>query len=103
LGGFTPLSLQTSLDVDLTLGNKSSVFKQPYYDSADSLAGFFVSGAGLSKLDGEEISFSPKLRTEFSSGVSLVYGYDFSTAKQNGANTFGTLAQQFILANQAMC
>lgn len=100
LGGFTPLSLQTSLDVDLTLGNKSSVFKQPYYDSADSLAGFFVSGAGLSKLDGDEISFSPKLRTEFSSGVSLVYGYDFSIAKQNGANTFGTLVQQFILANQ---
>lgn len=100
LGGFTPLSLQTSLDVDLTIGNKSSVFKQPYYDSADSLAGFFVSGAGLSKLDGDEFSFSPKLKTEFSSGVSLVYGYDFSTAKQNGANTFGTLAQQFILANQ---
>jgi iron complex outermembrane receptor protein len=100
LGAFTPLSLQTSLDVDVTLLKKSSVFKQPYYDSADSLAGFFVSGAGLIKLDGDEFSFSPKVRTEFSSGISLVYGYDFSLAKQNGANAFGNLAQQFILANQ---
>ena len=100
LGGFTPVSLQTSLDVEFSLGNKSSVFKQPYYDSADSLAGFFVSGPGMSKLDGDEIGFSPKLRTEFANGTSLVYGYDYSMAQQKGANLFGPLVQQFILNNQ---
>ena len=102
LGGFTPLSRQTTLDVDLTLGNKSSVFKQPYYDSEDSLAGFFVSGAGMSTLDGDEYSFSPKLRTEFTNGVSLVYGTDLSIARQQGAQKFGTLAQEFIVSNQGV-
>ena len=106
LGGFTPLSLQTSLDVDLTFGKKSSVFKQPYYDTPDSFSYYswctcsYVGGAGLNYLDGAEISFSPKFRTEFANGTSLVYGYDFSQATQEGANAFGPLAQQVIVNNQ---
>ena len=102
MGGFAALSTRTSLDVDLNLGQKSSNFKQPYYDTADSVNSTFgfVTGAGASRLDGENLSFSPKFRTEFSNGTSLVYGYDFSKATQNGANTFGPVAQQVILANQ---
>ena len=100
LGGFTPLSPQTTLDIELTLGNKSSVFTQPYYDSEDALAGYFVSGPGLSTLEGDDYSFSPKLRTEFANGVSLVYGVDVSNARQQGAQEYGALAQEFILANQ---
>ena len=100
VGGFTTLSARTTLDMDLTFGKKTSTFNQPYNDTADSLAGFFVSGAGVSKLTGDTVSFSPKFRTEYTNGISLVYGYDFSKSSQNGANTFGPLVQQFILANQ---
>jgi iron complex outermembrane receptor protein len=102
LGGVSALSTQTALDVDLVFGKKTSNFTQPYYDTADSFNTTFgiVTGAGANRLDGEEISFSPKLRTEFSNGVLLVYGYDFSKSTQNGANTHGPLAQQVILANQ---
>jgi len=100
LGGFTPLSPQTTLDIELTLGSKSSVFTQPYYDSEDALAGFFVSGPGQSTLEGDDYSFSPKLRTEFANGVSLVYGADVSNARQEGAQEYGALAQEFILSNQ---
>lgn len=102
LGGFAALSGKTTLDVDLLLSKKSSNFKQPYYDTADSFNTTYgiVTGAGASRLDGGDVSFSPKFRTEFSNGASLVYGYDFSKSNQNGANAFGPLAQQIILANQ---
>ena len=102
LGGFTTLSDQTSLDADLVLGKRSSNFKQPYYDTADSLDSAFgyVTGAGHSRANGTDLSFSPKFRTEFANGTSLVYGYDFSKSNQDGSNSFGPLAQQLILTNQ---
>lgn len=102
LGGFKALSERTTLDADVIFGKKNSNFKQPYYDTADSFNSTwgFLTGAGASRLDGEEVSFSPKFRTEYSNGVTLVYGYDYSNSKQNGANAFGPLAQQFILNNQ---
>jgi iron complex outermembrane receptor protein len=99
LGGLANLSTQTSMDVDVFVGKKTSNFVRPYYDTADSLAGFFASPDAL-KLDGDDVSFSPKFRTEFANGTSLVYGYDFSQSNQNGVNAYGALAQQFILANQ---
>lgn len=102
LGGFAALSTQTSLDVDLVLGRKSSDFKQPYYNTADSVntSWGYVTGAGASHLTGEDVSFSPKFRTEYANGVHLVYGYDFSYSHQDGANEFGPIAQQVILDNQ---
>jgi iron complex outermembrane receptor protein len=99
LGGTANLAAYTTLDVDVFVGKKSSTFTRPYYDTADSLAGFFPSPDSL-KLDGDDVSFSPKFRTEFSGGASLVYGYDFSQSNQKGVNAYGPLAQQFILANQ---
>ena len=100
LGSVTPLSSNTTLDVDLTAGKKSNVFKQPYYDTEDALAADFVSGPGLGTLDGNDWHFSPKLRTQFDNGVSVVYGYDISIADQKGEQIYGDLAQAFILANQ---
>ena len=100
LGSVTPLSSNTTLDVDLTAGKKSNVFKQPYYDTEDALAAYFVSGPGLGTLDGDDYRLSPKLRTEFGNGISMVYGYDLSIARQSGAQSYGDLAQAFILANQ---
>lgn len=102
LGGFAALSERTSLDVDLVLGKKDSAFSQPYYDTPDSFNTTygFLTGAGMSRMTGDEVSFSPKFRTEFSGGASLVYGFDVSKSRQDGANSFGPLAEQFILANQ---
>ncbi len=100
LGGVMPLSSQTTLDVDLTMAKKSNVFRQPYYDTEDALAAGFVSGPGLGTLDGDDYHFSPKMRTEFGNGISMVYGYDMSIASQQGAQSYGDLAQAFILANQ---
>jgi iron complex outermembrane receptor protein len=97
-GGSAFVSNQTTVDVDLSVANKRSVFKKPYYDTADSLLSWAV--ANNTSLDGSELSFSPKVRTEFSNGASVVYGLDFSQSKQDGAGTYGSLAQQFILANQ---
>ena len=102
LGGFKALSERTTLDADVVFGKRNSNFKQLYYDTTDSFntAFGFLTGAGASRLDGEEVSFSPKFRTEYANGATLVYGYDYSKSKQNGANAFGPLAQQFILNNQ---
>jgi iron complex outermembrane recepter protein len=98
-GGLANLSSQTNLDLDVFVGSKTSTFNRPYYDTADSLAGFFPSPDQI-KLDGKDLSVSPKFRSEFLNGASLVYGYDFSQSNQSAVNSYGALAQQFILANQ---
>jgi iron complex outermembrane receptor protein len=104
LGGFKALSALSSLDVDVSFGKKSSDFKQPYYDTSDSFGSYsgvgYLTGSGRSKLDADTLSFSPKLKTSFKQGGSLVAGYDFSQAKQNGAALFSAAAQQVILNNQ---
>jgi iron complex outermembrane receptor protein len=99
LGGSAALSAHTSLDVDLVAATKTSTLVRPYYDTADSLAGFFASTDEI-KLNGRDLSVSPKFRTEYANGASLVYGYDFSQSNQDAVNSYGPLAQQFILANQ---
>lgn len=99
VGGLAYLSSQTDLDVDVVLGKKKSTFKKPYYDTPDSLAGFWAY-SDRNDLDGSELNFSPKLRTEFANGASVVYGFDFSSSNQSGESSYGALAQQFILANQ---
>jgi iron complex outermembrane receptor protein len=104
LGGFKAVSDVSSLDVDLSLTKKSSDFKQPYYDTADSFGTFggvdFVTGPGRSTLDADVVTFSPKFKTIWASGGSVVAGYDFSKATQSGAALFGPAAQQLILNNQ---
>ena len=110
VGGFTALSALSSLDVDVSFGKKSSDFKQPYYDTADSFGSVidyitnlpvgYLTGSGRSKLDADTLSFTPKFKTLFKQGGSLVAGYDFSQAKQNGTSLFSAAAQQVILNNQ---
>ena len=104
LGGFTALGALTSLDVDLALSKKNSDFKQPYYDTADSFVSSapwgYVTGPGRSKLDGEQLSFSPKFKTLLQDGGQLVMGYDYSQSQQNGASYYSSDAQQVILNNQ---
>jgi iron complex outermembrane recepter protein len=101
LGGSGHVTGRTTMDVDFFVGKKKSNFTEPYNDTPDSLAGGWASTDGNS-LDGEEVNFSPKLRTEFSNGGSLVYGLDLSQSRQSGASSYGTLAQQFILNNQGL-
>ena len=100
LGGFTALSALSSLDVDLSFTKKNSDFKQPYYDTADSFGPGYLTGSGRSKLDADQFAFSPKFKTQLQQGGSLVGGYDFSQATQNGASIYGSAAQQLILNNQ---
>jgi iron complex outermembrane receptor protein len=100
LGGTAELAPGTSLEGDVVYSTKSSTYRQPYYDTSDSLAGGFVEGPGTSLLSGSDLSFSPRLRTVFGNGATLVVGYDFSQANQDGANQYGPLAQQFILGDQ---
>ncbi len=102
-GGLANLSAQTSLDVDVFVGKKSSKYIRPYYDTADSLAGDYpYAGNDESKLDGSDVSFSPKFRTEFSTGASLTYGYDFSQSKQDSSANYGPLAQRLIMDLQGV-
>jgi len=104
LGGFTALSDLSSLDVDLSVNKKTSDFKQPYFDTADSFGVFmgagFLTGPGRSDLDGQTITFNPKWKTMFANGGHVVLGWDVSKAEQSGASYFGPAAQQLILANQ---
>ena len=104
VGGFTALSDLSSLDIDLSFTKKSSDFKQPYYDTADSFGSFYgvgyVTGPGRSTLEADGITFSPKFKTLLASGGSVVAGYDFAKASQSGAALFGSAAQQVILDNQ---
>ena len=102
LGANAALSERTFLYVNISASHKNSAFVQPYYDTADSFNTTYgvVTGAGKSTLSGDEYAVSPKLRTEWAGGHSVVYGLDVSQARQSGANSFSTLAQQFILANQ---
>jgi iron complex outermembrane receptor protein len=100
-GGLANVSAQTSLDVDVFVGKKSSHLVRPYYDTPAYWAGAFAFPSVDSiKLDGEELSVSPKFRTEYANGTQLVYGFDLSQSKQNGQGDYGALAQQYILANQ---
>lgn len=104
LGGFTALTDLSSLDVDFSVNKKTSDFKQPYFDTADSFGVFmgagFLTGPGRSDLDGQTIAFNPKWKTLFSNGGHVVVGWDVAKADQSGASYFGTAAQQVILANQ---
>lgn len=104
LGGFKALSESSSLDLDLAWTKKSSDFKQPYFDTADSFGSFmnvgYLTGSGQSKLDGDVFNFSPKFKKSFVSGGSIIAGYDFAKASQSGTSLHGPAAQQLILNNQ---
>jgi len=95
LGGIANLASRTVLEADVYLGNKNSVFKNPYSETVTTGA-----PSNGSNLDGAELSFSPKLRTEFANGASLVLGYDYSKSNQDSTTSYGALAQQYILSNQ---
>lgn len=102
-GGLANLSGQTTVDVDVFLGQKTNRLRRPYYDTADSLAGAYpYAGTDDIQLNGNDVSFSPKFRTEFSNGASLVYGYDFSQSKQSSVSRYGLMAQQLIVALQGV-
>jgi iron complex outermembrane receptor protein len=98
IGGVAHLSAQTTVDVDVFIGKRTSTLARPYYDTADSVISY--ANPDEIKLDAKDGSISPKIRTEFANGASLVYGYDFSQSHQEAVNSYGALAQQFILANQ---
>ena len=94
-GGLANLASHTVLETDLYFGNKNSVFKKPYSETVTTSA-----PSNGSNLDGAEISFSPKLRTEFANGASLVLGFDYSKSNQDSNTSYGVLAQQYILTHQ---
>ena len=103
LGGFFALTDTSILDVELTYEKKASSLTRPYYDTADSIGSFlgagFTTGAGKSTNSGTGISFSPKMKTDFSNGVSLIYGYEYRKANQDGDGIYGALAQKVFSDN----
>jgi iron complex outermembrane receptor protein len=103
LGGFFALTDTSLLDLEFAYEKKASSLTRPYYDTADSIGSFFgfsyTTGAGKSTNSGTGISFSPKIKTDFSNGVSLIYGYEYRKANQDGDGIYGALAQKVFSDN----
>jgi iron complex outermembrane receptor protein len=101
LGGFFALTDTSLLDVEFAYEKKASSLTRPYYDTADSIGpGFsYTTGAGKSINSGSNISFSPKVKTDFNSGFSLIYGYEYRKSNQEGEGVYGDLAQKVFASN----
>ena len=54
------------------------------------------------KLQGWQLAVSPRLKANFGSTGTTIFGYDFSKANQAGSDSFTPQSQAIILANQGL-
>ena len=52
------------------------------------------------KLQGWQLTASPRVKANFTGVGTTIVGYDFSKANQSGSNSYSPLSQTIILANQ---
>ena len=89
-----------TFEVDASYGNRSLAYNAPYYNSADSVAGGYPGGPSSTGTESWAATFSPRIKANLKEWGTTVVGYDFNKASQNSNNSYGSLAQQIILANQ---
>lgn len=84
-------------EIDTSYNNKTSFYYTP---QADYFLDLGSTQAMNSKLQGWQLSASPRLKANFSGIGTTIVGYDFSKANQAASNSYSPQSQAFILANQ---
>ena len=84
-------------EIDTSYNNKTSFYYTP---QADYFLDLGSTQAMNSKLQGWQLSASPRMKANFSGIGTTIVGYDFSKANQAGSNSYSPQSQAFILANQ---
>ena len=104
-GGTKELGEKNLFELDGYYSNKNNFFYNPYfnsqaaYDSSISNYGANIAPSN-NKLEGWQANITPRFRMDLGSYGTTIIGAEFNQAAQSGYSTYGTLAQQAILANQ---
>ena len=93
------------VELDTSYNNKTSFFYTPQADYFTSLdfnsPNYGYAGSAMnSKLQGWQLSVSPRLKANFDGVGTTIFGYDFSKANQAGSDSYSPLSQGIILTNQ---
>ena len=87
-------------ELDTSYNNKTSFYYTPqadYFASAD----FGQAGSTMNnKLQGWQLAVSPRVKANFGTLGTTIFGYDFSKANQSGSSSYSPQSQGIILANQ---
>lgn len=99
------LSKDYVVELDTSYNNKTSFFYTPQADYFTSLdpnnPNYGAAGSSMNnKLQGWQLAISPRIKANFAGVGTTIFGYDFSKANQAGSNTYSSLSQGIILANQ---
>lgn len=91
-------------ELDTSYNNKTSFYYTPqaeYYAYDAGPPSYNYAGTAMNnKLQGWQLSASPRLKANFTGVGTTIVGYDFSKANQAGSNSYSALSQGIILANQ---
>jgi iron complex outermembrane receptor protein len=89
---------QYTVEFDSSYSAKNSNFYSP---QADFFAGGSSAGSAMNNdLQGWQLAVSPRVKANFGSFGTSVFGYDYSKANQSGVGSYSPLSQAIILANQ---
>jgi iron complex outermembrane receptor protein len=104
-GGTKEIGEKNLFELDGYYTNKTSFFYNPYFNSQASYDSSINNyGANINtsnnKAEGWQVNLSPRVKMNFDEYGTTVIGAEFNQGAQNNSATYGTLAQQAILANQ---
>ena len=89
-----------TVELDTSYNNKTSFFYTPQADYFANADWGSAGSAMNNKLQGWQLAVSPRLKANFGSTGTTIFGYDFSKANQAGSDSFTPQSQAIILANQ---
>jgi len=91
-----------TVELDTSYNNKTSFFYTPQADYFANADWGSAGSAMNNKLQGWQLAVSPRLKANFGSTGTTIFGYDFSKANQAGSDSFTPQSQAIILANQGL-
>ena len=100
------LNQNVVFEFDTSYNNKTSFFYTPQADYSVSLdpndvyAYGYAGSAMNRKLQGWQFAISPRVKANIEGFGTTFIGYDFSKANQAGSDSYSSLSQSIILANQ---
>jgi iron complex outermembrane recepter protein len=94
------INSQYTVEFDSSYSKKSSFFYTPQADYDIPQYGAYGIQPLSNNLDGWQVAASPRIKANFGSFGTSVFGYDYSKANQAGIGSYTPLAQSIILANQ---
>ncbi|WP_231971034.1 hypothetical protein [Polynucleobacter necessarius] len=87
-------------ELDASYSNKTSFYYTPQADYF-ALPDYGYAGSAMNdKLVGWQLALSPRLKANLGPIGTTIIGYDFSKADQSGSNSYSSLSQGIIRANQ---